>query len=355
MALAVIGSGMLTSVGYAAPSSCAAIRCGLNRFEETRFKFDGQWVVGAAAPVHGGPRGADRLLVMAGRALEECLSELPLGPAADTACVVCLPETSRPGRPKDLERRFDAELVGQLSDGGGRLQRVHFRAGRLDSIRALEWLEEVIAQEHARFGIVVAVDSLLSGATLRALHASGRILHSVDRSGLIPGEAAAGIVVSRPTNKTGELQCLGIGWGHEPSASERDLPLRGEGLASAIREALKNAGLAETGCGFADIDYRICDADGQDASMKEAALALVRVMRVRKAELALWLPAESLGEVGVAAPCVALGVALAAIRRRYARGPGVLTHFGDENGRRAAVVLRQFGLPSSPVLEAGRQ
>jgi hypothetical protein len=38
-----------------------------------------------------------------------------------------------------------------------------------------------------------------------------------------------------------------------------------------------------------------------------------------------------------------LGVALAAARRGYAPGPGVLCHLGDEDGARAALVLRAAG------------
>jgi 3-oxoacyl-[acyl-carrier-protein] synthase-1 len=351
MALALIGSGMITSVGSLAPTSCAAIRCGLNRFGETRFKFGGEWIVGAAVRVHGEPRGAERLLAMAAHVLDECLEQLPAGAPKDTVCVVCLPEHARPGRPQQLERLFDTELVGRLRRAERLRQGPHLRSGRLESVQALKWFEEILHQRHVDFGIMVSVDSLLSGATLRALHESGRLLASVNSKGFIPGEAAAGVVVARPSNTVGELQILGIGWGQEPAFFGSGLPLRGEGLAAAIRDALKHAGLAQEGCGFAHLDYRIGDASGEDYGLREAALALVRVMRVRKREFPLWLSAECLGEVGVAAPCIALGVALAAARRSYAPGPGVLAHFSADDGGRAAAVLRQFGLASTPPME----
>ena len=36
-ALAIVGSGMVSGVGLSAPASCAAIRCAISNFQETRF------------------------------------------------------------------------------------------------------------------------------------------------------------------------------------------------------------------------------------------------------------------------------------------------------------------------------
>jgi 3-oxoacyl-[acyl-carrier-protein] synthase I len=108
--LAVIGSGMVTSVGYDAPASCAAIRCALNRFEETQFKLGGEWVVAASIPLPDEPRGVDRQLTLASMVIDECLAQLPPGAAGDTAWVVCLSEPERPGRARDLDKVFATQL-----------------------------------------------------------------------------------------------------------------------------------------------------------------------------------------------------------------------------------------------------
>jgi 3-oxoacyl-[acyl-carrier-protein] synthase I len=223
--------------------------------------------------------------------------------------------------------------------------------GTLSPARALQWLGEVITAGQASYGIVAAVDGYLHRAALADLHARGRILNTVNSDGLVPGEAAGAILVSASHETPGELQCLGVGWGKEPATPGSGLPQRGEGLAAAVRGSFSAAGLATDGSAFALIDYRIADLSGEQHGFREAALALARTMRVRKAELDIWHPSESVGHVGAAAIPLAFGVGLAASRRAYAPGPGVLMHFGSDDGARAAIVLREFGRRSLPTLD----
>jgi 3-oxoacyl-[acyl-carrier-protein] synthase-1 len=49
------------------------------------------------------------------------------------------------------------------------------------------------------------------------------------------------------------------------------------------------------------------------------------------------------GEVGSAIGAVILAVALAACRKAYAPGPGILIHTGTDAGHRVAAVLRYRG------------
>ncbi|NVB38764.1 hypothetical protein G6O69_13065 [Pseudenhygromyxa sp. WMMC2535] len=343
---------MVTSVGYDAPATCAAIRCGLNRFEETRFRFGGEWVIGASIPLPGSPRGIERLLTMAATPIEECLGQLPAGEARDTAWVVCLSETDRPGRPAGLDEAFAVELRTLLV-GAERLgQHSQLLTGVLSPVRGLLWLDEVIASKRAKYGILAAADGFLHAATLEGLDDRGAPLSTVDGGDLVPGEAGGAIAVASPRETSGELQCLGIGWGHELAVPGSGQPLRGEGLAAACRGALESSGVADNGCGLRNIDYRIADLGGdRRQGFREAALAQARVMRVRKAELDLWLPSESLGHVGAGATPISLGLALDASRRGYAPGSGVLMQFGADDGGRAAVVLREQGRPSRPTLD----
>src|SRR6185369_4439527 len=47
--LAVLGVGLVSGVGLTAEEGCAAIRCGINNFQETRFiGGNGEWLVGSA-------------------------------------------------------------------------------------------------------------------------------------------------------------------------------------------------------------------------------------------------------------------------------------------------------------------
>jgi 3-oxoacyl-[acyl-carrier-protein] synthase-1 len=131
------------------------------------------------------------------------------------------------------------------------------------------------------------------------------------------------------------LYCLGLGYGREEATVESEEPLRADGLVGAFQDALREAAIE-----WPQLDYRITDLNGEQYGFKEAALALTRCLRVRKEEFDLWHPADCIGEVGAAIVPCALGVALEAARKRYAPGPGVLCHFGNDTGERAAVVLR---------------
>ncbi len=112
-------------------------------------------------------------------------------------------------------------------------------------------------------------------------------------------------------------------------------PLRGDGLATAIRTALRDAG-----CEMSEMDFRIADLSGESYYFKEAALALARLLRSRKKEFDLWHPAECIGETGAVAGAAVLCVAHAAARKRYAAGPNMLVHLANDAGQRAGIVCR---------------
>lgn len=51
-ALSIVASGMVSAVGLSAPASCAAIRCALDNFQETRFiDQGGEWLLAASVPL----------------------------------------------------------------------------------------------------------------------------------------------------------------------------------------------------------------------------------------------------------------------------------------------------------------
>lgn len=58
-ALCIIGSGMVSAVGLSAPASCAAIRCAIDNFQETRFiDRGGEWLIAASVPWNSPGAGA---------------------------------------------------------------------------------------------------------------------------------------------------------------------------------------------------------------------------------------------------------------------------------------------------------
>lgn len=340
-ALNIIGSGMVTPVGFDAAASCAAIRVGIDRFRETRFMFDGDWVRGAFVSYRPVLEGRAKLLEMLVKATDEALEAAPPAARADTALFVCLPEHQRPGRPGGLDDGFAREAAARVKQRARlRSDLSVFETGTLGGINALLKIQELFQRSKAHYAVLAGVDSFLTARTLGHFHRQRRLLTADNSDGFLPGEAAAALLLSSRPEKD-SLQCLGIGRGQEPATLDSDKPLRSEGLLQAFRNALRMAG-----CGFEQLDYRLSDIAGEQYSFKDAATALTRAMRTRKEALDLWHPSDCVGRVDAAAVPFVLGVALAAARKRYAPGPGALCHFSDDAGGRAAVILREGRRPS---------
>jgi 3-oxoacyl-[acyl-carrier-protein] synthase I len=336
--VAILGTGMVTPVGFDAASSCAAMRCAIDGFAETRFMFAGEWLIGAAVPFEVGWRGRERYLQMLAPALRECLAAAAGIPAGEIPVFLAVAEPDRPGRLDGLDQSL-------LRDVGERLgvtfpsDSVVTAGGRTGGVEALNRARHAVAGGCPR-AIVAGVDSFLSSPALADYERRRRIMTEDNSDGFIPGEAAAAVLLGPSSEEplAPRLQCLGIGLAHEAAAVESGEPLKGQGLAQAFRAALADAGVDWT-----QVDYQITAVSGEQYGFKETALAGLKTIRPVKHGFDLWHPSDCIGEVGAAiVPCM-LGVALAAARKGYAPGPGVLCHAGDDDGRRAAVVLRNSG------------
>lgn len=334
--LAIIGSGMVTGVGLNAPATCAAIRCAIDNFQETRFMdAGGEWMLGCEVPLEQPWRGTTKLVKMLVMALRECLACEPGLHLENIPVLICLAETERPGRLQNLESEVfygaQQELGLRFHEHSGVIVQ-----GRVSAVAALKHAHKWIYEQRGDKLIIAGVDSLLVAPTLATYEEREQLLTSQNSNGFIPGEAAAAILIEAA--KTGETQpqlvCSGIGFGMEKATEDSGLPLRADGLVQAIKMAL-----ADAGCDLGDLDYRITDISGGQYGFKEAALALSRILRKRKEEFDISHPADCIGEVGAAAGPVILAVTLTAMDKGYTPGRNALCHFGSEEGKRAAAVL----------------
>jgi 3-oxoacyl-[acyl-carrier-protein] synthase-1 len=344
-AVAILKAGMVSPVGFDAAASCAAIRVGIDAFAETQFKFDGEWLIGAQVPFSDGWRGREKLLRMVTPAIAECLVGADARPQ-DTVLLLCLAEAERSGRLAGLDETLlrDVETrLGVKFDGASAI----FSEGRVGGVKAVERAGKILYQGSARFVIVAGVDSLLVGPTLTTIHEADRLKTGANSNGLIPGEAGAAVLLGRPSESPDHLlACVGVGFGVEKATINSEEPLRADGLREAVSSAIKDAAIK-----WEQVDFRITGVNGEQYWFKESSLALVRTMRVLKARFELWHPAECIGEIGAAiVPCV-LGVALAAIGKRYAPGSGILCHFSDDGEARGALILQS---PSAANSAPGR-
>src|SRR4051794_12113927 len=90
----VLGCGMITAVGFSAPSTCAAIRSRISGFRETHFVAgDGSGkLIGAEVPFSVGWRGVTRLLQLIVGPVRECLESIPHVPPSAVPILLCVPE-----------------------------------------------------------------------------------------------------------------------------------------------------------------------------------------------------------------------------------------------------------------------
>jgi len=296
--------------------------------------FDGAWLTGCEVSFEQGWRGREKLLQMITPAIQECLDLIGNTPAQQVPLLLCVAEPERPGRFADLNDSFLRDVQTRLDQTFHGDSAVISR-GRIGPIEALARADTLLSRGRP-YCIVAGVDTLLTASTLNYYHEKRRLLTNENSNGFTPGEAGAAVLLAPSKEQPlPQLCCLGLGLGMEKATVEAEEPLRADGMTQAIKAAL-----ADGHCTYSDLHYRITDISGEQYGFKEAALAESRTLRERKEEFDIWHPADCIGEVGAAVVPLVLGVALAAARKGYAPGPGVLCHFAADGGDRAALVLR---------------
>jgi len=333
--VAIASSGLVTGVGLNAAASCAAIRCAIDNFRETRFMDKGgEWILGSEVPFEESWRGESRLIRMAASAIRECLEgEERVDPSA-TPLMLCLSEHDRPGRVIGDDHRFFEKLQKELDLVFHQDSRVIAR-GNVAVAVGLNHASHLLQDADIPGVLIAATDSFLSAPALAHYEAKDRLLTSVNSNGFIPGEASAALLVEPAQARPGRrLLCTGLGFAVEEAHVDSELPLRADGLSSAIRQALEVAG---TDLGA--FDFRITDVAGEQYDFREASLALLKTLRKRKEEFDLWHPADCVGQVGAAAGVVMLAVLKAACEKGWSKGDNILAHMGNDDGKRCAMTL----------------
>ena len=333
--IAITGVGMVTGVGLNAPASCAAIRCALDNFQETRFMDSGgEWIMGCEVPLEQPWRGKTKLLKMAAAAINECLANNKRIIPKDTPLFLCLSEHERKGRVIDDDNQFFLDLQTELGVEFHEQSRIIAR-GHVAVAVALKHARELLQERKVKQVLIAATDSLLVAPTLAHYEQNERLLTSQNSNGFIPGEAGAALVVEAVHAKPeSQLICHGLGFGLEQAHVDSEEPLRADGLTAAIKESLGDAG-----CGESILQFKITDISGEQYHFKESSLAFSRVDRTKREEFDIWHPADCIGEVGATIGIVMLVVLKAAFEKDYDKGDNVLAHFGNDDGKRSSMIL----------------
>ncbi|MDR5734115.1 hypothetical protein QCE47_17545 [Caballeronia sp. LZ025] len=333
-ALQILSSGLVTSVGLSATASCAAIRAKLRAPTETRFiDSEGAWILAHQVTLPQPWRGRARLAKMAAMTIAECLEGIEPDAWADIALLLCVAEPERPGRAHGLDDELLADIEKALGACFHRRSAV-LAHGRVGVAVALMQARTLLYQEGVGRVIVAAADSLVGWRTLSAYERADRLLTESNSDGFLAGEAASAVLIGKPQQDDG-LCCIGVGFGVERATVLSGEPLKGEGLADAIKASLLDAGRDES-----EMSFKICDLSGEQYGFKEASLAFSRVDRTIRTGFEIWHPAECVGETGAAIGPLMLAVLHAASLKGYLKGNCILAHMSADEGARAAMILQ---------------
>jgi len=333
--VAILKTGLVTSVGLSAPATCAALRARISNPTETRYiDSAGEWIMAHQVLLERPWRGFAKLVKMAAMAIDEALEDMPRDQWQSLPLLLCVAEPQRPGRTEGLDDQLFLQIQRELGVSFSTLSGV-IAHGRVGVAVALAQARRLIADSSASRVVVVATDSLLSWPTLSYYEQRDRLLTPQNSDGFMPGEGAGALLLGASTGRAGELLCTGVGFAREAAHIDSEEPLRGEGLAQAIKAALNDAG-----CQIHHMDFRITDISGEQYYFKEAALALSRTLRVRKEEFDIWHPAECTGELGAASGASIVSLAHASCEKGYTKGPNILVHLANDGGQRAALSVQ---------------
>jgi 3-oxoacyl-[acyl-carrier-protein] synthase-1 len=335
----VVSTGMACSVGLSAAAACAAMRAGIAKFDALPYHDNqGEPIIGASVPgLEPGVKRERRLIEILGLALVDCLGEKPAVPPSQVPLLVGLAEEGRPGGGAAMADTILADVQAKL---GWKFHPTLSRAipkGHTAGLEALRMVRELFQDPGIPACLVCGVDSYINANTLRWLDQNWRLKTPANPHGLIPGEAAAAVLLQRASVDGAAVEVIGLGFGKETAHVLSEEPLLGLGLTDAARAAL-----AEAKLGFHEMDWRISDVNGEQYGFKELPLVEGRLVRVvRKEAQPLWHCADSIGDSGAAAGVAQLVVADRAFRKGYAPGETAICLSSSVPGDRAAAVVRR--------------
>jgi 3-oxoacyl-[acyl-carrier-protein] synthase I len=336
--LAVLGTGLVTSVGATAAATCSAFRAKATNPLETPFiDAHGAWIMAHQVEMTPPCKGLDKLSRMACWAIEEALNLLDQKLWGDLPLLLCVAEADRPGRQDGLDDKLLSLIQDQLKTTFAPASAL-VPHGRVGLAVALAQARTLIESGRVPGVLLVGVDSLISWATLSRYEQQDRLLTEANSDGFMPGEAAGALWVGPSSRTTPQLLCTGIGFGKERAPLDSGQPCRADGLTQAIRACLEEAGRA-----LHELDWRITDNSGETYYFKESSLALTRLLRQDKESFDLWHPAECTGECGAATGFTVVAAARDATEKAYAPGSRVLAHWSNDAGQRAAITL-EYGV-----------
>lgn len=302
----VVGMGAQSSVGLHPSAIAAAVRAGVDRFAESSWllhRSDGSPMVLALLEtldlwMPAFDRMRQLAAAAAGQALAPLLERHPWPAGLGLPVLLSVPPV-RPAFAESDRLRLAREIAGALPVPADRRRTGLFDTGHEGGIAALARAIDLVSRDEVELCLVGGVDSCRDIELLHWLERMGRLKGEDAPSGLLPGEAAAFLLVARrSTARRLGLPAFGrvrmpVG-AVEPNPWYAERPCLAQGLTEAIEGALSmlpDSARAET---------TWCDLNGESWRADEWSLAYLRTGGRHGEPLRLRHPADVLGDVGAA-------------------------------------------------------
>lgn len=279
--------------------------------------------------------GADRLARWARFAVQDCLADVDDFCADDTALILLTQEEERPhGTEQALYETVQSAqaALAMRFHAGSRV----IAAGRAGLSHGLLLAKKMLRERLCRRVLLVGIDSYLNAASINHYLAEGRLLHSGNRDGFIPGEAGAAVLLERHEGEQHGLLIMSAARGQAEGRPDGSTPSRARGLSRALRAALAQSGITPE-----DIAFRVSDQNGEAFFAREAANAIARLGGDGLGTPQVLTTADCVGEIGAATGPLMLAWLHRVLPRPDSPGASGLIHLANDHGERCAVVVRQ--------------
>lgn len=335
----ISATGLACPVGLNAPAACAAMQAGIGIANQLPYACStGELIMGSAIEqLPHDTEHQERLLAMLSRAIMDCLSRSPHLIPERTPLLVVIAHSDDPSWcPEIAGPRLFASLQARLGVSFDPSYSQIFPQGVVGTTSALNIANQRMQQSGIDDVLVCGVDSLIDETILAIYDQQSRLKTPKRPDGLIPGEGAACVRMTRRQGTPHSPQLLGSGGlATEVATILNDEPFRCDGLTLAARTALQGARLQ-----MQDIDFRISDATGESYGLREQSLLVSRLIREEKEELPLWHPAEYVGCTGAAAALLQMVVLEDSYRAGYAPGQRAMICCGNASGERSVTIFQ---------------
>ena len=337
-------TGMVTAVGIGSAQTASSVRAGISRYQESAVynkRFEPMTLAllpdDALPPLHddlaklpGLTSRQMRMLRLADGALKEVLKDVKL--QQPPPLLLAGPEAVA-NRPETLTAAFVQHLMAQTGVKLDAAQSAVFPAGRAGGLLALRAALTLLAQGEHDYVVVGGVDSYLDLYLLGTLDQADRVLASGVMDGFCPGEGAGFVLLcsermSKSHTTLAYVHAPGIA--AEPGHRYSTEPYRGDGLASAVSEAVQ-------GC-QQPMQTVLCTLNGENFGVKEWGVAFLRNKAAFAEPFEIEHPADCCGDLGAAFAPVLIGLAAIGMRKEYMSGP-CLVWCSSEHEQRGAVCV----------------